>query len=334
VKRRSGKKKNRNSDHQEFRSMADGSPSCCAKREASGLPAPPERYDFRRAAVDILRKWSKPIGGPFLMGTNDKRFPDDGEGPVREVALKPFVIACHTVSNLQFGDFVRETGYTTDAERYGWSFVFEGLLSENRKRELASRVPETPWWAQVPHAYWAQPEGAASSVLDRLDHPVVHVSWNDARAYCFWSGTRLPTEAEWEMAARGGLEQALYPWGNDLLTGGKHQCNIWQGSFPKLNKAEDGYAGTAPVHAFKPNGHGLHNVAGNVWEWCEDFFSPTYHSKTSVQDPFNAEPAPNRSLRGGSFLCHESYCNRYRVGARSSNAPDSSASNMSFRVVR
>jgi sulfatase modifying factor 1 len=313
--------------------MTDGSPTCCARRRP-GAPGAPSSYKFRPASSEIRRRWSPPIAGAFLMGTTDRRFPDDGEGPVREVVLDPFQIACHAVSNLQFGDFVRETGYTTDAERYGSSFVFDGLLTEKGRCEHAARAAETPWWVQVPHAYWAQPEGAGSTILDRLDHPAVHISWNDAKAYCLWSGTRLPTEAEWEMAARGGLEQATYPWGNELLPGGEHRCNIWQGNFPDRNTINDGYLGTAPVHAFDPNGFGLHNVAGNVWEWCEDYFSPTYHSKTAARNSFNGEPAPNRSLRGGSFLCHESYCNRYRLGARSSNSPDSAASNMGFRVAR
>jgi formylglycine-generating enzyme required for sulfatase activity len=268
------------------------------------------------------------------MGSDDNRFPEDGEGPVRLVKVSPFAIACHAVSNLQFGDFVRATGYTTDAERYGWSFVFEALLSDDVKLGIGSRAAETPWWLPVPHAYWAQPEGPQSTVLDRLDHPVVHVSWNDAKAYCRWSGTRLPTEAEWEMAARGGLEQATYPWGNELTPDGEHRCNIWQGNFPDSSTVEDGYLGTAPVHVFRPNGFGLHNVAGNVWEWCEDVFSPRYHQVTAGTDPLYREPGPNHSLRGGSFLCHASYCNRYRVAARSSNTPDSSASNIGFRVVR
>ena len=267
------------------------------------------------------------------MGSGDTRFPDDGEGPVRQVTVSEFSIACFAVSNLQFGDFVRATAYTTDSERYGWSFVFAGLLPDDFKREIAGRVADTPWWIPVPHAYWAQPEGPPSTALDRLDHPVVHVSWNDAKAYCQWSGTRLPTEAEWEMAARGGLEHAIYPWGDELTPGGEHRCNIWQGDFPDRNTADDGYAGTAPVHAFPANDYGLHNAAGNVWEWCEDYFSPRYHRITTARDPLHAEPSPNRSLRGGSFLCHESYCNRYRVAARSSNTPDSSASNIGFRVV-
>lgn len=317
--------------------MAQGSPGCCAKRPAdAGSPNNTSEtpYAFQPAAIDIRRRWSAPIGGAFLMGTSDRRFPDDGEGPVRKVTLDPFEIACHAVSNLQFGDFVRATGYTTDAERYGWSFVFEGLLSEAQRKTLQTRAAEIPWWIQTPHAYWAQPEGEGSSVLERLDHPVVHVSWNDAKAYCHWSRTRLPTEAQWEMAARGGLSQALYTWGDELTPEGEHRCNIWQGEFPARNTAEDGYLGTAPVHAFAPNGYGLHNVAGNVWEWCEDYFSPGYHRITASENPFNRQPSPLRSLRGGSFLCHESYCNRYRVGARSSNTPDTSTSNIGFRVVK
>lgn len=268
------------------------------------------------------------------MGSQDSRFPDDGEGPVRHVTVSEFAIACFAVSNLQFGDFVRTTGYTTDAERCGWSFVFAGLLPDDLKSEIGSRVADTPWWLPVPHAYWAQPEGPASTVLDRLDHPVVHVSWNDANAYCQWSDTRLPTEAEWEMAARGGLKQAIYPWGDELTPAGEHRCNIWQGDFPGHNTAGDGYVGTAPVHVFPANGYGLHNAAGNVWEWCADYFSPQYHRVTSSRNPFHHAPSPDRSLRGGSFLCHESYCNRYRVAARSSNTPDSSSSNIGFRVVR
>ena len=319
--------------------MTEGSPRCCASSRADVVqPASGDSVaalgNIDPSRTKIPRRWSASIGGFFLMGSDDQRFPDDGEGPPRRVTVSEFVIACHALSNLQFGDFVRATGYTTDAERYGWSFVFAAFLPEATRRVIGSRAADTPWWIPVPHAYWAQPEGPPSTILDRLDHPVVHVSWNDARAYCHWSGTRLPTEAEWEMAARGGLEGALYPWGDELTPDGEHRCNIWQGSFPDHDTAEDGHAGTAPVHAFMPNGFGLHNAAGNVWEWCEDFFSPSYHRITGAKDPRQDEPAAHRSLRGGSFLCHESYCNRYRVAARSSNTPDSSASNIGFRVVR
>ena len=318
--------------------MTKGSPSCCAQSRANDSSAAEGSAATARgiepSRTVIPRRWSPPIGGTFLMGSDDNRFSDDGEGPVREVTVSEFAIACFTVSNLQFGDFVRATRYTTDAERYGWSFVFAGSLPDDRKREIGSRVADTPWWVPVPHACWAQPEGPPSTILDRLDHPVVHVSWNDASAYCQWSGTRLPTEAEWEMAARGGLKQAIYPWGDELTPAGEHRCNIWQGDFPDHNTANDGYAGTAPVHAFPANGYGLHNVAGNVWEWCEDYFSPRYHQTTTSRDPLHNELSPNRSLRGGSFLCNESYCNRCRVAARSSNTPESSSSNIGFRVIR
>ena len=319
--------------------MTEGSARCCANGRTDIVQLASAESAATHARIEpsrtaIPRRWSASIGGPFLMGSHDRRFPQDGEGPVRQVAVDQFAIACHAVSNLQFGDFVRATGYTTDAERFGWSFVFAAFVPQETRSAIGSRAADTPWWIPVPHAYWAQPEGPPSTMLDRLDHPVVHVSWNDAKAYCQWSGTRLPSEAEWEMAARGGLEQAIYPWGDELRPDGEHRCNIWQGDFPDHNTAEDGFAGTAPVHAFKPNGYGLHNMAGNVWEWCEDFFSLAYHRITSAENPLQCEPAANRSLRGGSLLCHESYCNRYRVAARSSNTPDSSASNIGFRVVQ
>jgi sulfatase modifying factor 1 len=318
--------------------MTEGASRCCVRSRADDGQAAAAESAATPGAIEpsritIQRRWSPPIGGSFMMGSDDRRFPDDGEGPVRRVTVGEFTIACHAVSNLHFGDFVRATGYTTDAERYGWSFVFAAFVSDGVRHAIGSRAAQTPWWIPVPHAYWAQPEGADSTVLGRLDHPVVHVSWNDAIAYCQWSGTRLPTEAEWEMAARGGIEQAIYPWGDELMPNGEHHCNIWQGRFPDHDTAADGHAGTAPVHAFRPNEYGLHNAAGNVWEWCEDYFTPAYHRLTAATDPLHGEPTGHRSLRGGSFLCHESYCNRYRVAARSSNTPDSSSGNIGFRVV-
>ena len=188
----------------------------------------------------------------------------------------------------------------------------------------AAAPSETPWWIPVPHAYWAQPEGPASTILDRLDHPVVHVSWNDASAYCHWSGTRLPTEAEWEMAARGGLEQAIYPWGDELTPDGEHRCNIWQGSFPGSQHRRgwlrrNGAGPCLRAERLRPAQH-----AGNVWEWCEDYFSPRLSPRPQSTRSACTRRSPDRSLRGGSFLCHDSYCNRYRVAARSSNTPDSS----------
>ncbi|GMA65133.1 formylglycine-generating enzyme family protein [Alicyclobacillus fastidiosus] len=275
-------------------------------------------------------------GGVFLMGTaSEDGFLADGEGPVRPVQLKPFYIDACTVTNQEFADFVDDTGYVTEAEKYGWSFVFYQFVSaQTRKSAVKTAVQGTPWWWVVEGAYWRQPEGPDSSVLDRMDHPVTHVSWNDALAYCAWAGKRLPTEAEWEFAARGGLVQKTYPWGDELTPNGQHYCNIWQGEFPRVNEGADGYFGTAPARSFPANGYGLYNVSGNVWEWCADWFSP-HHPATGVQvDPKGPETGQSRVIRGGSYLCHASYCNRYRVAARSSNTPDSSTGHMGFRCAR
>ena len=251
----------------------------------------------------------------FLMGSEAAQgFPTDGEGPVREQRVGPFWIDTVAVSNERFAAFAEATGHVTDAERFGWSFVFAGLLPDDAPPTRALVGAE--WWRQVEGATWRAPEGPGSDVGDRPDHPVVHVSHRDARAYCDWAGLRLPTEAEWEYAARGGLEQALYPWGDELTPGGEHRANIWQGDFPAHNTLADGWLGTAPVDAFAPNGFGLHNASGNVWEWCADRFDAT-----------------RWATRGGSYLCHASYCNRYRVAARTGNTEDSSTGNTGFRCA-
>ncbi|MET8926559.1 formylglycine-generating enzyme family protein [Streptomyces sp. NPDC004623] len=272
-------------------------------------------------------------GGVFLMGTEDPEgFRADGEGPVREVRVSPFRIDAHAVSNRRFAEFVSATGHVTEAERFGWSYVFAGFLPAALRRG-AGRPEGTPWWCGVKGARWDAPEGPGSGIEDRGDHPVVHVSWNDARAYSRWAGARLPTEAEWEYAARGGLEQARYPWGDELTPGGEHRCNIWQGRFPTRNTAEDGYAGTAPADAYQPNGFGLYNMAGNVWEWCQDWWSTT-HPAGRRSDPRGPGSGDTKVMRGGSYLCHRSYCNRYRVAARTRNTPDSTTGNLGFRCVR
>ncbi len=278
-------------------------------------------------------------GGAFLMGSAPKGSDLDGEGPVREVTLRPFFIDAQAVSNAQFATFIRATGYVTEAERFGWSFVFRRHLSRQTARRLArtNAVVGAPWWIAVPAARWNQPEGAGRDIRTRGDHPVTHTSWNDAAAYCEWAGKRLPTEAEWEYAARGGLERATYPWGDDLTPGGRHRCNIWQGNFPHRDSGEDGYTTTCPVDTFEPNAFGLYNCSGNVWEWTADWFSLDHHlmERPDTRDnPTGPRTGMQRVQKGGSFLCHESYCKRYRVAARTGNTPDSTTANSGFRCVR
>ncbi|MCR8643488.1 formylglycine-generating enzyme family protein [Paenibacillus sp. N1-5-1-14] len=273
--------------------------------------------------------------GEFLMGTNDHEgFASDGEGPVRAVQVSSYYIDACAVSNRKYVEFVQETGYVTEAEMFGWSYVFHLFVSAKSAPYVKQVPQETPWWHVVEGAYWRCPEGIDSSIEDRMNHPVVHVTWNDANAYCKWAGKQLPTEVQWEYAARGGLVQRRYPWGDELKQGGEHHCNIWQGKFPIKDHASDGYSGTAPVHAYKPNGYGIYNASGNVWEWCADWFSPDYHLMAESLDPQGPPSGQARSMRGGSYLCHKSYCNRYRVAARSKNTPDSSSGNIGFRCVR
>ncbi|WP_114575924.1 formylglycine-generating enzyme family protein [Saliphagus sp. LR7] len=313
----------------------DRSPdSCCApERGSDGEPDRSENVDRSVGApggtgIGPTRRLE---GGPFRMGTDeDVGFEGDGEGPAREVVVDPVEIEIHAVTNAEFYRFVDDTGYTTDAERYGWSFVFEPFRPEGAP--VAGSAGGAEWWTGVEGACWHRPEGPGSSVVDRLDHPAVHVSWNDAVAYCEWAGARLPTEAEWEYAARGGLEGRRFPWGDELEPGGNHRSNVWQGEFPTHDTGADGYVGTAPVDAFEPNGYGLYNVVGNVWEWCADAFDPDYHERTASSNPIGTD-GEARSMRGGSYLCHESWCNRYRVAARSKNTPDSSTGNIGFRCI-
>ena len=273
------------------------------------------------------------------MGTDHAAgFPDDGEGPIREVMIAPFYIATYAVTNAQFQAFIKTTHYKTEAEEFGWSYVFWMLLPAVQRREIQQRgdtVLNLEWWCKVDGADWRHPYGPNSTIKKRMDLPVVHVSYRDARAYCDWAGMRLPTEAEWEYAARGGLDQAVYAWGDELTPAGKHMCNIWQGDFPRRNTADDGYVGPGPVFAYEPNGYGLYNVAGNVWEWCFDWWSPTYHVEGPRDNPTGPpSDTGRRVMKGGSYLCHESYCNRYRVAARTSNTPDSSTGNLGFRCAR
>ena len=270
--------------------------------------------------------------GDFLMGSEDRlAYPDDGEAPVRRVRVSSFRIDVFAVTNADFGLFVDESGYTTEAERLGWSLVFAGLVPD---RPLPERGDgRAPWWRQVEGADWRHPEGPGSSIADRDDHPVVHVTWNDAHAYATAHGKRLPTEAEWEYAARGGLEGKPFPWGSELTPGGVHRMNVWQGRFPRANTAADGYYGTCPVDEFPPNAYGLFNMTGNTWEWCADWFSRGYHLRERHANPRGPQAGTHKAIRGGSYLSHASYCRRYRVSARSGLTPDTSSGDVGFRCA-
>ncbi|MBC3189798.1 formylglycine-generating enzyme family protein [Pseudonocardia sp. C8] len=304
--------------------------SCCSGPSAPGEPARPRVA----AAPRSVRGQVRLPGGTFAMGDHHgEGYPDDGETPVHEVTLSPFHIAPAPVTNAAFATFVKDTGYVTDAERFGSSAVFH-LAFDGDRADVLGAMPGAEWWLEVRGACWRHPGGPGTSAGDLANHPVVHVSWNDAQAYCAWSGTRLPTEAEWEFAARGGLAGARFPWGDDELPGGKRwPMNIWQGSFPARNTTEDGFLTTAPVKTFRPNGYGLFQMVGNVWEWCADRFSPDYYRHAPDRDPEGPAEGDRRVMRGGSYLCHRSYCFRYRNAARSSNTPESSSGNLGFRCA-
>ncbi|WBU54476.1 formylglycine-generating enzyme family protein [Paracoccus sp. SCSIO 75233] len=271
-------------------------------------------------------------GGFFDMGTRRSRFHDDFDSPRHKVKLSDFRISATSCTNAQYARFVEATGYRTVSEVEGWSYVFHLLL--NDPSQWTEWPPGLPWWRKVDGAAWFAPEGPGSSTANREDHPVVHLSWYDALAYCNWAGLHLPTEAQWEFAARGGLRRRKFPWGDEFWPDGKPAMNTWQGDFPKVNTAEDGYVGTAPVTAFEPNGFGLYNCCGNVWEWTADLFA--YHPAEGpfpLRDPTGPDTGYARVQRGGSYLCHVSYCDRYHVHSRTKNDPDSSTGHGGFRVM-
>lgn len=254
----------------------------------------------------------------------------DGEGPVHAVSVSGFDVDATTVTNVDFGRFVTSTGYVTEAESFGYSAVFHLALAAPPAAVMGPAAG-TPWWVGVMGADWRHPGGPDSSIEGLDDHPVVHVSWNDAMAYCDWADRVLPTEAQWECASRAGHEGRRYPWGDDLDRADR--CNIWQGRFPVTNTMDDGFLTTAPVRSYAPNDYGLWQTVGNVWEWCSDWWREDTYATSPETDPSGPRLGTAKVMRGGSYLCHDSYCNRYRNAARSSNTPDSSTGNTGFRTV-
>ena len=303
-------------------------------------------------------RWIPP--GEFSMGTDDPHSMAN-ERPAHRVRVDGFWMDEHDVTNAQFARFVEATGYRTTAERPpDWEELKKQLPPGTPRPDADRLVPGSlvftrspgpvplndlsSWWRWVPGADWRHPQGPGSNIDGKDDHPVVQVSWHDAVAYAKWVGKRLPTEAEWEYAARGGLEGKRFVWGDEFRPGGRHLANTWQGQFPVRDTGEDGFAGTSPVHAFPPNGHGLYDMAGNVWQWCADWYRADLHEQcaggccsnpagpSSNFDP--ADPyAPRRVIKGGSFLCNVSYCESYRPSARRGTPPDTGSSHVGFRCV-
>ncbi len=314
---------------------AEGVAPCCAPERIGCAPVGGRvRPDMGPPAPDGAPSTGGPMvevrAGTFTMGTDrGDGDPADGEGPAHRVHLSPYRIATTAVTNEEFARFVAATGHRTAAEVHGDSFVFAGLLPDDFPPTRA--VAAAPWWRLVEGADWRHPEGPGSGLDGRDRHPVVHVSWDDARAFGTWSGTRLPTEAEWERAARGGREGDRYPWGDVREPDGEPRMDDSAGPFPHPDPGARG--GTCPVDAHAPNGLGLFNVVGNVWELCADRFDPTYYRASPATDPPVPHGGAPRAMRGGSYLCHDSYCNRYRVDARSATTPDSTTGNVGFRVA-
>jgi formylglycine-generating enzyme required for sulfatase activity len=318
--------------------------------------------------ADAAGSWTNDMvwipGGTFWMGDTNGQ---SDERPVHSVTVDGFWLDRTEVTNEQFERFVRATGYVTVAERKPNPRDFPGVPEENlvpgsivfsppslediNRERVASGLPplsEYPmdnhfiWWSYVPGANWRHPEGPQSDLRGREKHPVVHVAWEDAMAYCKWAGKRLPTEAEWEYAARGGLDRKRYVWGDELAPSGRWLANIWQGRFPLENTAEDGFRGTAPVGSYPPNGFGLYDMAGNVWEWCADWYLPDYYAHSPAKNPPGPDTSydPNepgvmkRVQRGGSFLCAEVYSTGYRPAYRMKNTPDTGMQHVGFRCAK
>lgn len=264
-------------------------------------------------------------GGIFLMGS-ESGLPH--EGPLHEVVVSPFYLDTHEVTNDDFAAFVAATDFVSEAERWGWSLGFDP------NAETTERVRGAEWWVKVDHADWRHPLGPESSIDGLGDYPVVQVSWNDAVAYSEWAGKRLPTEAEWEFAARGELKQTIYPWGNEREPGGRAMSNTWQGIFPVSDSAADGYASLSPVGSYPATGYGLYDIGGNVWEWCSDWYESMYYRRSPRENPPGPERGLEKVLRGGSWLCAPNYCHGYRVSHRNHSGIDTGLNHVGFRCAQ
>jgi len=307
---------------------------CCGARRNIALTLPPPLV--AGTASDELRQViaASMVGIPagfFDMGAYKPQYPVDFEGPRRKVFVSDFALSETAVTNALYAQFIEESGYRTVAEVEGWSYVFCNFLADPTL--YPNSPPGTPWWRQVHGATWKTPEGPESSIEGRQDHPVTHVAWYDAVAFCAFTRTRLPTEAQWEKAARGDLLHKLFPWGNRLVPTSGHRHNVWQGEFPTRDTGDDGYAGTCPIKTFPPNKLGMYNMTGNVWEMCDDWFGSPQISRWPAKNPTGPPDGDAKVLKGGSFLCHASYCERYQVHSRSPTTPDSSTSHAGFRIA-
>lgn len=308
--------------------------SCCPKLAAARQVDVALPVD--RSVSPALDAQAEPVArirfaaGQSHVGSNRPVLVQDGEGPARTVRLAGFTMEAVTVSNARFAAFVAATGHVTEAERFGWSPVFRGLMPDGSAH--APIGAGLPWWLRVDGACWHQPEGPGSTLAGREHHPVVQVSWHDAQAFAQWCGGRLPTEAEWEHAARGGLADPRFPWGDAEPDDQQVFCNIWQGRFPDHNSLADGFLGTAPVDSYAPNGAGLFNMVGNVWEWTADPFRIRSLGRMARRRNEQAARDQEKLAKGGSFLCHSSYCYRYRIAARTAMSADSATSHAGFRI--
>ena len=297
--------------------------------------------------------------GEFLMGATDTEGRAD-EYPQHKVKISAFWIDQTEVTNASFAKFVKATGYVTTAERKpNWeelkaqlpegavkppdSVLVASSLIFSAPKKINNLNDASQWWVWKKGADWKHPNGPSSNLKGKENYPVVHISWDDAQAYCKWAGKRLPTEAEWEYASRGGLKNAIYPWGDEAIEKGKAKANTWQGSFPVKNTNLDGYNQLSPVKSFQPNGYGLYDTAGNVWEWCSDWYRPDFYEKQkgTTENPLGPEDSydpmepsiPKKVVRGGSFMCNASYCKGYRVTSRMKTSKDTSLAHTGFRCV-